>query len=336
MPMLNVIIPVYKARETLSDTLNSLCAQTNHRFITTVVVDCDNEDYTAIHEKYSHLLALRWIERDVNGGPGAARQTGLDANATSYPMCDYVMFVDADDMLLPRAVDVLYNEAKKNFADIVSANIMCEDEGKTINVLDASIYLTWCHAKIYRAAFLQENNIRFLDQLRANEDCYFNLVAHLLTTKKYGIDESLYLWRKNPNSITRSGTGNFHIDHNPEYLYSQVMAARRIGKAKTFYRLGPTFCNIYRAYELEFLYHKDTIEKANELVSNLFAMPEVYAMFGNTTFLTQVVNCCKESDILDEEFIFFPHSFYSWCKMFGLDINVVKEECKNEISDSNS
>ena len=120
MPLLNIIIPVYKARDTLPDTLNSLMAQTRHNFITTIVNDCDGIDYSDIIEKYRKFLSIKYIVREENGGPGLACQTGLDENYKSTPMCDYVMFVDADDMLMPRAVDLLYTEAKKNFVDLVS------------------------------------------------------------------------------------------------------------------------------------------------------------------------------------------------------------------------
>ena len=80
MPLLNIIIPVYKARDTLPDTLNSLMAQTRHNFITTIVNDCDGIDYSDIIEKYRKFLSIKYIVREENGGPGLACQTGLDEN----------------------------------------------------------------------------------------------------------------------------------------------------------------------------------------------------------------------------------------------------------------
>ena len=324
MPLLNIIIPVYKARDTLPDTLNSLMAQTRHNFITTIVNDCDGIDYSDIIEKYRKFLSIKYIVREENGGPGLACQTGLDENYKSTPMCDYVMFVDADDMLMPRAVDLLYTEAKKNFADIVSGEILCEKEGQEAFVIHKDKYLTWRHAKIYRARYLQEIGLRFPPEPRVNEDSYFNLVAHLLTEKKYGIEEPLYLWRRNLSSITRSEE-DFHITHNFEYLQAQVMGARRILKSEYRYKLGPTFFNIYKAYELEFLFHKEELEKSNKLVNELFVMPETFKIFKDARFIYNLAEFCKQTEFTDGKLIFYPHSFNSWCGFFGLNISDIKE-----------
>ena len=46
--MVNLIIPTYKARDTLPAALDSLVAQTKKLFIITIVQDADDEDYTDI------------------------------------------------------------------------------------------------------------------------------------------------------------------------------------------------------------------------------------------------------------------------------------------------
>lgn len=102
--MVEVGIPVYNARATLPDTLDSLVAQTYKRFIVTLSIDGDGEDYSDIVDMYrARGLKIRVITSVVNRGPGMARQ--LILNLT---MCDYIMFVDADDLLMPRAIEVLY------------------------------------------------------------------------------------------------------------------------------------------------------------------------------------------------------------------------------------
>ena len=51
--MVNVAIPVYKARSTLPYCLNSLVAQTKNMFLVTLVQDGDGEDYSDIIEEYT-------------------------------------------------------------------------------------------------------------------------------------------------------------------------------------------------------------------------------------------------------------------------------------------
>ena len=186
--MVNLIIPTYKARETLPKALDSLVAQTKKMFIVTIVQDCDGEDYSDIIEEYkSRGLQIRLVSLNDNRGPGGARQAGMDADK----MCDYFMFLDSDDMLMPRAIELLYREAKLNDADIVSSDFIAERKatpGVLMDVMETPV--TWCHGRIYKAKYLRDNNIRFLDWLRVNEDAYFNLIAHNCTNKKIKVKDN--------------------------------------------------------------------------------------------------------------------------------------------------
>lgn len=50
--MVGVIIPLYKALDTIRDTLDSLVVQTKKDFITIPVVDGDDIDYSEIWKEY--------------------------------------------------------------------------------------------------------------------------------------------------------------------------------------------------------------------------------------------------------------------------------------------
>ena len=50
--MFNIVIPVYKARDTLPELLNCLTAQTYKMFIVTISQDGDGEDYSDIIQEY--------------------------------------------------------------------------------------------------------------------------------------------------------------------------------------------------------------------------------------------------------------------------------------------
>ena len=202
--MLNVIIPVYKARETLPNALDSLVAQTFKRFFVTISQDGDGEDYSDIITEYKRRgLHINHIDCKENGGPGMARQRGIDLSISKN--YDYVMFLDADDIVTPRAVEVLYKEIQKNLVDIMISSFIAENEHDSQMLEADKTPITWCHGKMYRLKYLQENNIRFLDELKMNEDSYFNLVAVNLTEKKMRINEYTYVWRYNKESLTRDG-----------------------------------------------------------------------------------------------------------------------------------
>ena len=102
--IVDVIIPTYKARETLPKALDSLVAQTKKMFLVTIVQDCDGEDYGDIIEEYKRRgLVIRWVPLTENVGPGGARQAGMDSDL----MSEYFMFLDSDDMYTPRAIEIL-------------------------------------------------------------------------------------------------------------------------------------------------------------------------------------------------------------------------------------
>ena len=89
---ISIIIPAYNAGATLRDALDSVQAQ-NHAPYEVIVVDDGSTDETAdIALSYEKLLPLVLVQQ-VNGGLGAARNTGMD-KATG----DAWAFLDADDV----------------------------------------------------------------------------------------------------------------------------------------------------------------------------------------------------------------------------------------------
>ena len=66
--MVNVIIPTYKARDTLPKALDSLVAQTKKTFVVTIVQDGDGEDYSDIISEYRKRgLGIRILILDTRG-----------------------------------------------------------------------------------------------------------------------------------------------------------------------------------------------------------------------------------------------------------------------------
>lgn len=201
--MINVIIPLYKGREVLPQALDSLVAQTKKQFIVTIVQDGDGENYDDIIEEYMRRgLHIRHLELINNSGAGVARQTGMDYDSKTNAPSEYFVFLDADDMLLPSAIDTLYKEMRASDADIVISSFYREDGGRNTLLLSTETSITWMHGKMYRAKFLQENNIRFDPDIRLNEDSYFNLLAVNCADKVARIEEVTYIWRDNKNSVT--------------------------------------------------------------------------------------------------------------------------------------
>src|SRR3954464_14214558 len=91
MPTFSVIIPTYGRPKFLSEAVASVLAQTCADFECIVVDDAGPELATLPND-----ARIRVIRRDENGGPPAARNTGIDAARGTY-----VAFLDDDDVWLP-------------------------------------------------------------------------------------------------------------------------------------------------------------------------------------------------------------------------------------------
>lgn len=212
--LIDIIIPAYKAHNTIFNTLASIAMQTMAPQIqVTIVNDCCPEgNYQQIINRFKGFLDIKEIKMAKNGGPGAARRFGLESTA-----CPYIMFCDADDTLAASyTVKILYQNLIDTKGEIICSNFLEESRQGTFTTHQAD--KVWVFAKIYRRAFLKEHNITFTD-LRANEDTCFNrkiLIAHNQLEKDMQfIDTVTYVWSgANQNSITRTNNAQYKYDQS--------------------------------------------------------------------------------------------------------------------------
>lgn len=312
--MVGVIIPTYKAKEVLPHALDSLVAQTKRLFIVCISIDGDDEDYNEIIEEYRRRgLKICVIRREVNGGPGMARQAGIFKMA---PMCDYLMFLDADDMLMPQAIDKLYKEAKKTNADAIQSSIIAASRVDSDRVLAAaSTPVTWTHGKIYRSKYLIDNKIEFIPEIRLNEDSYFNVVAMNCTKNKYTVDMITYYWNDNPNSLTRHDSKEFFKVSWEQYILSQIRGMERIEEIApehlTGVLLAMTAINIFWHHaEARQLKLDDT--KAIEYFSEWKDIPKFQELFESEIFWKTIATNLKASMIKGDDIIFPKQNFAEW------------------------
>jgi glycosyltransferase involved in cell wall biosynthesis len=92
-----VIVPAHNAADTLADTLESLTAQTFPGWEAIVVNDGSTDATPGIVEGFAAFDPRFRLVHRVNGGLAAARNTGV-----SHARHDALLFLDADDWILPR------------------------------------------------------------------------------------------------------------------------------------------------------------------------------------------------------------------------------------------
>ena len=112
-----VIVPMYNVEHILDKALETLFAQTLEGVEYIFIDDCSSDNtLQCLKEKMpkKNGVAVKILHHENNKGVAVARNTGLD-NATG----EYIYYVDADDYIEPRTLEILYNEAKNSDADIV-------------------------------------------------------------------------------------------------------------------------------------------------------------------------------------------------------------------------
>lgn len=316
--MVGVIIPTYKAKKVLPHALDSLVAQTKKMFLVCISIDGDDEDYTKIIEEYKRRgLKIITIRSETNGGPGLARQAGIRAMA---PFCDYLMFLDADDLLMPQAIERLYEEAKRNGADAIQSSVVADATAAPDRIMVASqTPVTWTHGKIYRTQYLLEKQIEFIPDIRLNEDSYFNVVVMNCTEKKFMLDEITYYWSDNPDSLTRRDTEEFFRISWEQYILSQVRGMKRIYEIKpdalTGVLLGLTCINVFWHHVQARNRGLDETKVTNYL-GEWKEIPRFQELIASPEFWNAVADNLKASVLENGNLIFPKQNFADWVKEY--------------------
>ena len=94
-PKVTVVLPVYNVEQYLADAVNSILGQGYGNLEVIAVNDGATDGSLAILEKLAKRDARLKIHTKVNGGLGAARNTGVSLIEDT----DYLLFVDSDDIL---------------------------------------------------------------------------------------------------------------------------------------------------------------------------------------------------------------------------------------------
>lgn len=243
--MVDIIIPAYNCSKTLPKTLASIAAQTKvEKCIVTIVDDCSTEDLKPIIKLFreNFHLKINYIKLNQNlKYPGLVRQVGL--NNSNAP---YILFVDSDDFLDPRAVELANTEMRQSNSDVIVSHFYREDENKQWQLMDET-QTTWLHGNFYKRSFLEKNEIKF--SAGYNEDGGFNTQCYLLAEKTSKLSTPIYYWCHNEKSLTRSEEC-FSEKYGKDFLSTLIFAYENIIKQRP--ENANVFCNM--AKHLAFSY----------------------------------------------------------------------------------
>ena len=313
--MVEIGIPIYKARKTLPNLLDSIIAQTYKDFQVCFSIDGDNEDYQDIIDTYTARgLKIRVIKAEENSGAGIARQRIFDTTEA-----DYLIFADADDLLMPYAIEKLYKKiTSKNYSIVKSGFIrkkLNETEDATYGPQDC--ITTWFHGKIYSVDYIKNLGLRFLD-IRTDEDSYFNFVAWNATINRAEINEPTYIWIENKESITsKVPDKEYFCNTYMNYIRSQVeglifMFDNNHGIPDGL--ISQTLINIYNYY-IRAKYYKLNGEVMENCIGRLREYNRIQEWLYKIENWQYIINTVKTGAIYDKQYVvFFNETFNLWAE----------------------
>lgn len=220
----SVIVPVYKVRDRILRTLDSLKAQTFKEFEVLFIDDGSPDDSSKFAHNYlkdSHVI-YRVIEKE-NGGVSSARNLGIKESKG-----EYVCFLDSDDYIDKDMIKDLYSKAKETQCDIVySGYVFEESNGKEIsNNIDTlkereftgkeaalgliyGVSHTHIMANLFKRSLLVDNNIEFDVNRKFAEDIAFEIKAYAHAKSVYCVKKIYSHYVKWEESVTNNVSINF-------------------------------------------------------------------------------------------------------------------------------
>lgn len=211
---ISVIVPIYNVEKYLKECIDSLLNQTLQDIEIILLDDGGKDTCPQIIDEYAQKDSRIVPVHKQNGGYGNTCNVGLEKASG-----EYVAILEPDDFIEPDMYETLYNEAKKDDADIVKSdfykyydienekhkslvklcaeNEKCPTESFTIDqwpkflALHPSIWTC-----IYKRSFLNENKIRFIEAPGAGwTDNPFQVQTMCLAKKIRYINKAFYYWR---------------------------------------------------------------------------------------------------------------------------------------------
>ncbi len=108
MPAVSIVIPTLNRAHLVPRAIKSVLTQTCQDFEIIVVDDGSIDATKRIIQRFSDKR-IKYIKHRQTRGPGAARNTGIDACSG-----DYIAFLDSDDEWLPKKLEKQINLFKRN------------------------------------------------------------------------------------------------------------------------------------------------------------------------------------------------------------------------------
>ena len=189
-PLISIIVPVYNAELYITKCINSLITQTYKNIEILLINDGSTDKTLMLITKISKNNERIKILAQENSGPSKARNFGLTTASGKY-----IAFIDADDYVDEKYIEILVENIKKNKSDLVVTDYV-EDKGEVRRNIELFSFLNkdneakvdikiveeitvklgglvW--GKLFKKNIIDNLNLKFDENLKMSEDLLFVL-----------------------------------------------------------------------------------------------------------------------------------------------------------------
>lgn len=228
LPKVSILIPIYNVSSYIERCAHSIFNQTfddiEYIFIDDATPDDSIEKLLKVAEQYPNRKnSIKIITHERNEGIGTSRKTAVNNSSG-----EYVLMVDADDYIDAEMVEILFNKAVEEQADIVVCDILeypnnkiqtahkfiSSDKSENIkNILDINKASMPLFNKLIKRNLYLKRDCQFINNFNYAEDWHVMIRMFFYADKIIKIEQGLYHYNcNNEYSITRTVTKR-HFDN---------------------------------------------------------------------------------------------------------------------------
>lgn len=283
MVKVSIITPVYNVEECIERCIDSVINQTYKDFELLLIDDGSKDRSIDIAKKLLEETDINYrIITQVNSGVSAARNRGIEEASG-----EYITFLDSDDYVDSRFVELMYKEAEAAKCDVVFCDYSEVDaEGKVLvknrtKTLSGAIsgkeaalkQLTdditiGMRSAIYRTSIIKDNNLFFDSKRKYGEDMIFIVKALLYADKVISVNEILAYYVIWGNSVTQNVSLK-HLDCYYSYvdLLEYVRENTNLEKIEKFlleFKIPYSISHIFSVLGSDSNFHEDLFNFLNK------------------------------------------------------------------------
>lgn len=212
--LFSIIVPVYNLENYISQCMDSLLNQdiSEDEYEIIVVDDGSTDKSRDILDKYAEKYSNIEVFHKLNGGVSSARNVALD-----IARGEYIWFVDGDDLVATNVLATISAEIKKkNFPDILCISVKTFTNDEKIGIVEKNgatgKYDDWIFAWFMKRRIIEENNIRFDEDISLGEDDIFCVFFRNKAKSKERINMIAYYYRQREGSALHSDCTEDNIE----------------------------------------------------------------------------------------------------------------------------